>query len=915
MTNYIIFRLTDAFQHNISFDGTLNLLGVYKFNELGCDCYGISEVGGSGSTVVTIRSSYTSGNLTENGNSCLADTSPCVDFEKDLITEDDVNLHMYKKMNINEVITNIKTSAIISNGIDTYTLSYYNIPLPNNYIGGYLDYSAVIDMDWINFFPSGSINNRAIVNTTGDNIEVLLPNLINWRYFQSLPQLTSIFGVDATNNWRWYYANGWNMFQRVEVETPDGNYINDYSFAIRDYDDNDKINWTWEFYKLSDNTQLTVPISGELVKVVVTGDMPLNTTIDIDYATVTIENVEDSNRFLISSFYNQTGQTQSPLLPFDVNTKLDLNNITGVNKSFELTFVLDPSKLTNGNNIKLTARCFESTGEYTERSKKEFPLPSLPAPKLGNEFKDDCCDCLPELKLASYLQEDIVYNDITGVAHKRQSDLDTCEFKIYKDNNLLANNGIDFLSGFPNDANVSAFVYNWKYYLVNHGIGCYTIKKVYTVAGIEITEDIGIYDLDEYTPENAESTVRVLYQNNFETLYNESIINYADSGFEDSYRFRGMFGQWQPNVFSESNFTVRNENRVTSIKSKDTYILNHFHATECHIDRLHKIVLSASVWRISDHNRNNTLQALKIYDCVLDNDNREEIKYNTGSKVTGIEVILSRRQQNSVSLFDGSIQLVQGVTWHFPTVTGEVVCKKSKVINSNGSYDIDVNSGSTLSLPNINFTDSNGVVSNIPSMEDIVANQCVLQVFGADTITTGQTTSYRTGDDGDLQRGRAVNFFIMGYNNGFGNTNRFTDELGGQIYLNSIIIDWSTWNGGANVKAFSLSLNSNISGTQNWNQWIDGQPYSVNSVNNWYVANIQELDSVINWSFISGLSYLPFNAPATSGNGLHCSTTPPNSTYNALIKSASLPYLSIFPKTTLSRSLLIRMYTLTELGL
>jgi len=34
-----------------------------------------------------------------------------------------------------------------------------------------------------------------------------------------------------------------------------------------------------------------------------------------------------------------------------------------------------------------------------------------------------------------------------------------------------------------------------------------------------------------------------------------------------------------------------------------------------------------------------------------------------------------------------------------------------------------------------------------------------------------------------------------------------------------------------------------------------------------------------------------------------------------LIKSASLPYLSIFPKTTLSRSLLIRMYTLTELGL
>ncbi len=783
MTNYIIFRLSDGVQQNISFDGTLDVNGVYKFHELDCDCYGISEIGGTGALVVTIRYSYTSGNQTENGIECLADTAPCIDFAKDLIIEDDVNLHMYKKMNANEIINNIKTSVVISDGIDTYTLYSYNIPTPNTYIGGYLVYNAVIDMDWINFFPSGAINNKAVINTVGDNLELLLPNLINWRYFQTLPQLTSIFGVNATNNWRWYEQNGWNIYQRVEVETPDGNYVNNYAFSIRDYDDNDKINWTWEFYKLSDNTPLTVPVAGELVKVVVKGDMPLNTTIDIDYATVTVENFENSNRYLISSFYDQLGQPQSPLLPFDTNTKLFLNNITGANKSFELTCVLDPSKLTNGDNIKLTARCFESTGEYSERSKKEFPVPSLPTPKLEDEFKSDCCECLPELKLASYLLDDIIYNDITGVAHKNQSDTDTCEFKIYKGSELLENNGVDFSSGFPNDSNVSAFVYNWRHYLVNKGVGCYHIKKVFTVAGIEITEDIGVYNLEEYTSENAEGSVRVLYQNNFETLYNESIINYADSGFEDSYRFRGMFGQWQPNVFSESNFTVRNENRVSSIKSKDTYILNHFDATECHIDRLHKIVLSASVWRMSDHNRSNTLQALKIYDCVLDNDNREEIKYNVGSRVTGIDVILSKRQQNSVSLFDGSIQLVQGVTWHFPTVTGEVVCKKSKVINSSGSYDVDVNSGSTLNLPNINFTDSNGVVSNIPSMEDIVAIPSVPDSRYNPT-KSGKSVMV-AGDDGDTQAGRNVDYLTLDFTSPFGNTVRFTNDMGGAWNDNS----------------------------------------------------------------------------------------------------------------------------------
>ena len=237
------------------------------------------------------------------------------------------------------------------------------------------------------------------------------------------------------------------------------------------------------------------------------------------------------------------------------------------------------------------------------------------------------------------------------------------------------------------------------------------------------------------------------------------------------------------------------------------------------------------------------------------------------------------------------------------------------VTNSDGTYNETVASGGTLNLPDISFTDSNGVAQSVPSQTDIVATQCTLQIFGADTIATGQTTSYRSGDDGDLQRGRGVDFFIMGYNNGFGNTNRFTDELGTQAYSNSIIIDWSTWNGGANVKAFSLSLNSNVSGIRTWFQWVDGQPYTVNSVNNWYVANIQEIDSVVNWGFTTGLNYPPFNAPTTSGNGLHCTTTPPNSTASALIKAATLPYLSIFPKSTQSRSLLIRMYTLSELGL
>ena len=56
----------------------------------------------------------------------------------------------------------------------------------------------------------------------------------------------------------------------------------------------------------------------------------------------------------------------------------------------------------------------------------------------------------------------------------------------------------------------------------------------------------------------------------------------------------------------------------------------------------------------------------------------------------------------------------------------------------------------------------------------------------ATLMKTGQTTSYRTGDDGDLEAGRNVDFTTLAENNPFGNTNRFTDELGGQTYTKNI---------------------------------------------------------------------------------------------------------------------------------
>lgn len=135
----------------------------------------------------------------------------------------------------------------------------------------------------------------------------------------------------------------------------------------------------------------------------------------------------------------------------------------------------------------------------------------------------------------------------------------------------------------------------------------------------------------------------------------------------------------------------------------------------------------------------------------------------------------------------------------------------------------------------------------------------------AKLMKTGQTTSYRTGDDGDLEAGRNVSFTVLAENNVFGNTNRFTDELGGQTYTKNIVIDWSTYDG-STVFGFRRT---EVSGT--FNSGIDAclalsiAPFTTG----WRMANIKEIMNLANYSLTAVFSYSPFNFPA----GILTSTT------------------------------------------
>ena len=181
----------------------------------------------------------------------------------------------------------------------------------------------------------------------------------------------------------------------------------------------------------------------------------------------------------------------------------------------------------------------------------------------------------------------------------------------------------------------------------------------------------------------------------------------------------------------------------------------------------------------------------------------------------------------------------------------------------------------------------------------------------AQLMKTGQTTSYRTGDDGDLEAGRNTSFTVLAENNVFGNTNRFTDELGTQLYLTNIVIDWSTYNGSTVLGWRRTSNGVNI----NWNDSIDGAlAVSVGTfTSGWRLPNISEIFSICNWDIgIRVLNYAPFNI--NTNEIFWTSTTTGSSSLQAAAMENSAKRILPNAKTTTTNCRYIPCRTFTVTG-
>ncbi len=232
-----------------------------------------------------------------------------------------------------------------------------------------------------------------------------------------------------------------------------------------------------------------------------------------------------------------------------------------------------------------------------------------------------------------------------------------------------------------------------------------------------------------------------------------------------------------------------------------------------------------------------------------------------------------------------------GVFKTSPTATVCPPCSDAVITNSDGVSTFNVASGGTGACDIA--TPVNTLTCQQLNDELTDAQRQLIQKVRP--LPTGQTTSYATGDDGDLERGRLVNFTTLSCNNPHGNTRRFTQTDGSAVTVanNLLIQDHATglmWD--------------QTPFTGDWPTVIAAILVSAKGGFSWVPCNINEMLSIVLWENGGNpdpLDHIPLFEAVGGGVFIWASTTDDITNTNAEI-FISNNRITRTAKTTVSNS-------------
>ena len=415
---------------------------------------------------------------------------------------------------------------------------------------------------------------------------------------------------------------------------------------------------------------------------------------------------------------------------------------------------------------------------------------------------------------------------------------------------------------FTNEPNAWYTTIEWRDVLDQDGVGCYRLTTNSQIAGIAQpfihwqTYTLEPYEIGGNLNPNVIGTSRVLSE--FNDVNDFLGLNFTDSRILDSVRLNAKIGYFNDNTEIDMVEYLDGTNEKVKIEDFVSYELRLNLSGFCVIEMLRMHLLQANRQWISDYS------------------------YDSYSYLTDdVPVVL--KEGLSPEFFDGSRDIKGTVKFR------DKISKRRTHFQNN------------------RITAENQAPSNPPA----VCPPCPPNVPTSTLVMpTNQTTSYRTGDDGDFEYGRATDFYTLALANPFGNFDRFTDTLGTQIYANDIVLDWSNTDGTTIVSGLYRVRQAQA----NWDDAIDNcLAFSVTGfTSGWYLPNMVEMVAL--WRVgARGFHYVPLNQG--NNNDRYWSSTTLTAYTNQPLFVANPFQCGGVPDSQLYYQIPFRRFTYAELGL
>jgi len=256
--------------------------------------------------------------------------------------------------------------------------------------------------------------------------------------------------------------------------------------------------------------------------------------------------------------------------------------------------------------------------------------------------------CIPCLVLASTSESDSWKNDVLGVHVKLSQISDSVTFIMEDcDGTILTNFGD--IGVYPNDNLARGFIYDWKQVLQTYGAGKYKVRVEYNVSGITGGFIWGIYELKNYSIENAKGSVRIWSE--FDSYLQTLNIDFTNSNHKDSIRFNGFFGNREPKTDIVNLITKGRKVEKATRENLNTYTLTSDPVSICVTRRVLDFhLLSEDKCLITDHNKYNHDYLIQDKPVVLEES--PDVEYLTFDRKATLIVKFGDRVKNQKSFYN-----------------------------------------------------------------------------------------------------------------------------------------------------------------------------------------------------------------------------------------------------------------------